>query len=349
MITLPGPLSPSQPLTPPDLSALSDKLPSMNHGAFSPAGGMTSIDFGQNGNSGTDLNALFGENGGGMQEALNNEITQTLSQLISALLTSLMPLLQQLAGQQNQQQSGQPASGGSGGGMPQNLAAGGDPMQLNSANGTGQSMPVTAGTSGQTPLSAGGQNGAPGATATTGGTGQSAAPSATSGQSVTPSGSSGLHLPEALKPYEGAIQNAAAKTGVPGEVLAAQIWQESRGSLGASTVNGGNGLQDSGLMQVNSNTFADLQRKNPDLLGPNANANNPADNIMAGALYMKEQLNDFGGNMGAALRAYNSGPLNVNVDNLNDISKTGTGDATYVDKVMNFSSIISSGQGQLPA
>lgn len=352
MITLPGPLSPSQPLAPPDLSTLSDKLPLMNHGAFSPSGGMTSIDFGQNGNSGTDLNALFGENGGAIQEQLNNEIAQTLTQLISALLTSLMPLLQQLTGQQNQQQSGQPASGSGGGGMPQNLAAGGDQMPLTGGNGTGQSMPETAGTPGQPQVSPGGQNGAPGATATTGG-GQSNAPAGLatsgSGQSVTPSGGSGLHLPEALKPYEGAIQNAAAKTGVPGEVLAAQIWQESRGSLGASTVNGGNGLQDSGLMQVNSNTFADLQRKNPELLGPNADANNPTDNIMAGALYMKEQLNDFGGNMGAALRAYNSGPLNVNVDNLNDISKTGTGDATYVDKVMNFASIISSGQGQLPA
>ncbi|UQY44699.1 lytic transglycosylase domain-containing protein [Mixta hanseatica] len=338
MITLPGALSPSQPLTPPDLSGLSDKLPLGNNGAFSPSGGMTSIDFGQNGSSGTDLNALFGQNGDAAQETLNNEIAQTLAQLISALLTSLMPLLQQLTGQQNQQQSGQPTSGG-GGGIPQNLAAGGDPTQLSGGSGAGQSAPAPASAPVGEMANTSGQSGAPAGTAATGG----------SGQSVTQSGGSGLHLPEALKPYEGAIQNAAAKTGVPGEVLAAQIWQESRGSLGASTVNGGNGLQDSGLMQVNSNTFADLQRKNPDLLGPNANANNPQDNIMAGALYMKEQLNDFGGNMGAALRAYNSGPLNVNVNNLNDISKTGTGDATYVDKVMNFASIISSGQGQLPA
>ncbi|ARJ41317.1 hypothetical protein B1H58_04360 [Pantoea alhagi] len=337
MITLPGALSPTQPLTPPDLSGLSDKLPLTNNGAFSPSGGMTAIDFGQSGNSGTDLNALFGQNGGATQEALNNEIAQTLTQLISALLTSLMPLLQQLTGQQNQQQSGQPTSAS--GGMPQNLTTGGNPTQLTDGSSAGQSAPASGGAPGGNIASAGGQNGAPTGTAATNGT----------GQSVTQSGTSGLHLPDALKPYEGAIQNAAAKTGVPGEVLAAQIWQESRGSLGASTVNGGNGLQDSGLMQVNSNTFADLQRKNPDLLGPNANANNPTDNIMAGALYMKEQLNAFDGNMGAALRAYNSGPLNVNVNNLSDISKTGTGDATYVDKVMNFSSIISSGQGQLPA
>lgn len=164
------------------------------------------------------------------------------------------------------------------------------------------------------------------------------------------SGASGsLHLPESLKPYQDDIQNAADKTGVPAEVLAAQIWQESRGSLGASTVNGGNGLQDSGLMQVNSNTFADLQRKNPDLLGPDADPNSPRDNIMAGALYMKEQLNAFDGNMGAALRAYNSGPNNVNLNDLSDISKTGTGDATYVDKVLNFANIIKTGQGELPA
>ena len=342
MITLPGPLSPTQTLTPPDLdlSGLSEKTASLTSGAFSPSGGMTSIDFGQGGNSGTDLSALFGQNGDAMQEALNNQISQTLTQLISALLTSLMPLLQQLAGQQSGQQ--QPASGGSGG-TPQNLFANG--------GGTGEgAAPPAAGSVAAPPATtqgpaANGQN-------LTAPNGQAATPAGTAvsgGQNVSGSGSSGLHLPDALKPYEGAIQNAAAKTGVPGEVLAAQIWQESRGSLGASTVNGGNGLQDSGLMQVNSNTFADLQRKNPDLLGPNANPNNPADNIMSGALYMKEQLNAFDGNMGAALRAYNSGPLNVNVNNLSDISKTGTGDATYVDKVMNFSSIISSGQGQLPA
>lgn len=341
MITLPGPLSPPQTLTPPDLSGLSEKTSSLSSGAFSPSGGMTSIDFGQSGGAGTDLSALFGQNGGSTQEALNNEIAQTLTQLISALLNTLMPLLQQLTGQQNGQQNSQPASGG-GGGMPQNLAAD------TGGGGTtaGGAQPTAAG------QTAGGQSSTPVGQTATGG--QSSAPAGTTAtnnsQSVAgTSGSSGLHLPEALKPYEGAIQNAAAKTGVPGEILAAQIWQESRGSLGATTVNGGNGLQDSGLMQVNSNTFADLQSKNRDLLGPNADPNNPADNIMAGALYMKEQLNAFGGNMGAALRAYNSGPLNVNVNNLNDISKTGTGDATYVDKVMNFSSIISSGQGQLPA
>lgn len=143
--------------------------------------------------------------------------------------------------------------------------------------------------------------------------------------------------------------HAAKETGQPPEVLAGQIWQESRGKIDATTVNGGNGLSDSGLMQVNSNTFADLQSRYPHLLGSDASPSNPKDSIMAGALYLKEQRQAFGGDLGAGLRAYNSGPGNVNVNDLTDISKTGTGDATYVGKVLNFADVISSGKGTLPA
>ncbi|MCU7369231.1 lytic transglycosylase domain-containing protein [Pantoea stewartii] len=108
------------------------------------------------------------------------------------------------------------------------------------------------------------------------------------GNNTPTSGAAGsLHLPESLKPYKDDINNVTDKTGVPAGVLAAQIRQESRGSLGASTVNGGNDLQDCGLMQVNSNTFSDLQSKNPDLLRPEANPSSPRDNIMAGALYLR--------------------------------------------------------------
>ncbi|MCU7369230.1 hypothetical protein N5E15_21885 [Pantoea stewartii] len=53
--------------------------------------------------------------------------------------------------------------------------------------------------------------------------------------------------------------------------------------------------------------------------------------------------------MGAALRAYNSDPNNVKLNELSDISKTGIGDTTYVDKVLNFANIIKTGQGELPA
>ncbi|KOC88021.1 transglycosylase SLT domain-containing protein [Winslowiella iniecta] len=294
---------------PPDIGDLSGK--DAGQSAFQPTADVSSqaINFGQNGASGTDFSSLMDNNLDSMQQNLSSMLSQTLSELINQLMQSLLPMLQQMMNNSQGDDNG--------------AVSGGNPTA----------------SSGETP---------PEMQATV----QPEANAATGGASASPqlaSGASGLHLPEALKPYEADIQNAADKTGVPAQVLAAQIWQESRGNLGATTTNGGNGLQDSGLMQVNSNTFADLQSKNPELPGANANANNPADNIMAGALYMKEQSAAFGGDIGAALRAYNSGPNNVNVNDLSDISKTGTGDATYVSKVMDFANIIGSGNGTLPA
>lgn len=161
-------------------------------------------------------------------------------------------------------------------------------------------------------------------------------------------GGSGLHLPTALEPYRGAIVEAASESGMPADIIAGMIWAESRGDLAAQTTNGGNGLSDAGLMQINSNTFADLKARHPDLLG-DARVNDASDNILAGALYLREQYDAFGGNMGAALRAYNSGPGNVNVSDLSDISKTGTGDPNYVGYVTAYAHTIATGEGELPA
>lgn len=252
----------------------------------------------------------------------NGELNQAMSQLLSEILKALMPLLQQLM--QGQQGSGdQNASGnaGSGTAMPQNSAGN---AFADSGAGTGSGTGAGAGTSNA--LATPGTPEMPVLSQKE--TQQAATPTgnaATGATSLSTSEGGELHLPDSLKGYEADIQHAAQATGVPANVLAAQIWQESRGNLSAQTTNGGNGLSDAGLMQVNSNTFADLQSKNPDLLGPNASPNNARDNIMSGALYMKEQLNAFDGNMGAALRAYNSGPNNVNTADLSDISKTNTG------------------------
>lgn len=275
----------------------------------------STINFAQSGSQGTSLESLL--TSGGDEQQPNSELLQRVSDLVKAIL----PLLQQLL-QGNESENG---SGTGGNATPVNFASG----NASGQNGATQTAPPEASV-----LS----------------TAQTQSADATLGNATTLSvGSSDLHLPDSLKPYEADIQDAAQATGVPANVLAAQIWQESRGNLGAATVNGGNGLQDAGLMQVNSNTFADLQSKNPDLLGANASPNNAHDNIMAGALYMKEQLGAFDGSMGAALRAYNSGPNNVNTSDLSDISKTGTGDATYVDKVMDFANTIATGKGTLPA
>jgi len=157
-------------------------------------------------------------------------------------------------------------------------------------------------------------------------------------------GSGDLHLPQQLEPYRNDIMDASKATGVPPSILAGQIWAESRGQLGQDTTNV-NGKTDAGVMQVNADTFAALKRDNPKELG-NADVNNAHDNIMAGALYMRDQKKAFG-DWDSALRAYNSGPDKVNKGNLGDAG--GIGDPKYVENVMNFAKIIESGQGQLPA
>jgi len=168
---------------------------------------------------------------------------------------------------------------------------------------------------------------------------------ATPSDSSVSNGGGDLNLPPALEPYRADIQDAAKATGMKPETIAGMIWAESRGKLDAGTTNV-NGKADSGLMQVNADTFAGLKAANPEQLG-NANVNDAHDNIMAGALYLRDQMKAFGGDEGAALRAYNSGPDKVNTSNLADTG--GVGGASYPSDVLNFANIIKSGQGQLPA
>ncbi|WP_224243573.1 lytic transglycosylase domain-containing protein [Hyalangium gracile] len=165
--------------------------------------------------------------------------------------------------------------------------------------------------------------------------------------SVSASGDArlGAGFPSALGQFKGAIESAAAKAGVPASMLTAQIWQESRGNIAAVTTNGGNGLTDTGLMQVNPNTFGELQAKYPELQGKNLA--DPETNILAGAFYMKDMKEQFG-SWDLALRAYNSGPNGVDRGNPNAIP-AGTGDATYVTKVKQFWDTIQTGNGTLPA
>ena len=129
----------------------------------------------------------------------------------------------------------------------------------------------------------------------------------TSGGDMTPS--------QIASTYHDQIMSASQATGVPPGILAGQIWQESKGI--ASTPGGG-------LMQLGDNEFQQYG---------GGDISNPADNIKAGANYMKALSSQFGGNMEAALRAYNSGPNGVDLNNLNS-TPAGTGDPTYVQKVM---------------
>lgn len=151
---------------------------------------------------------------------------------------------------------------------------------------------------------------------------------------------SGAHVPQALKDLAPAIKSASRAIGVPEDQLAAMIWAESRGKAGASTTNGGNGMSDSGLMQINSATFGQLQADHPELQGKSVN--DPAANIMAGAYLMADMKQQFG-SPDLALRAYNSGPGSVDPSNAN-ITTTGLGDPNYIMKVNSIKDALNSGQ-----
>ncbi|RZI40917.1 lytic transglycosylase domain-containing protein [Herbaspirillum sp. HC18] len=172
-----------------------------------------------------------------------------------------------------------------------------------------------------------------------------------SGGSYPSTGSTlGPGLPPQAGPYKQYIQDASKATGVPADLLAALIHDESRWDPNAGTVNGGNGLGDTGLVQMNDSTFADLQTRHPELQGKDKN--DPATNILAGAFYLSEMRDLMKQKYGRddweiALRAYNSGPNGVDPNNLSNLP-AGTGTANYVDKLMNYWMLIAEG-GTLPA
>jgi hypothetical protein len=215
-----------------------------------------------------------------------------------------------------------------------------------SSGGSGLGSPDSSGVASPSPSSGGGDVGSPGSstgassTGTGGSTGTGTSSTGTTGATDTgvDGGSTlGPGFPSQLEPYRQDIENASQQTGVPANLLAAQIMQESGGDAGATSTNV-NGLTDQGLMQVDPATFASLQQQYPQLQGQNLS--NPATNIMAGACYMADMGKQFGGNWQEALRGYNSGPGQVDPSNL---SSCTDGDPNYVNSVMNYVSMIQGG------
>lgn len=134
--------------------------------------------------------------------------------------------------------------------------------------------------------------------ATRGASSTSGSPTLTGNESVGPK------VPSALQPFQQEIAAAAKQTGVPASLLGAQILQESSGNPNAVTKNPALGLADTGLMQVDSATFAGLQKQYPQLLGGKS-VSDPATNIMAGALLDAQLIKQHNGNVSQALTDYN--------------------------------------------
>ncbi|MGI8931801.1 MAG: lytic transglycosylase domain-containing protein [Sphingomicrobium sp.] len=91
----------------------------------------------------------------------------------------------------------------------------------------------------------------------------------------------------------GLIADAARNHGLAPGLLEALAWQESRGRMSAVSPKGA-----LGVMQLMPATAAELGVRPLDL----------GDNIRGGALYLRRQLDRFGGSVPLALAAYNAGP-----------------------------------------
>lgn len=95
---------------------------------------------------------------------------------------------------------------------------------------------------------------------------------------------------------EAIVIKASKQTGIKPALIAAVIAQESQFKIYAKSHAGA-----MGLMQLMPNTARYLGLKKADFYDPEKN-------ILAGAEYLREQLENFDGNVSYALAAYNAGP-----------------------------------------
>jgi soluble lytic murein transglycosylase-like protein len=96
--------------------------------------------------------------------------------------------------------------------------------------------------------------------------------------------------------FAGALTQAAASANVSPTLLAALVWQESRWNPRAVSPKGA-----MGLAQLMPGTARDL----------GVNPADPLQNLVGGARYLRQLLDQFDGNVEKALAAYNAGPARV--------------------------------------
>jgi hypothetical protein len=125
--------------------------------------------------------------------------------------------------------------------------------------------------------------------------------------------------------YSAAVQYAAASANISPTLLAALVWQESRWHPQAVSSKGA-----MGLTQLMPGTARDLGVDRTD----------PYANLVGGARYLRQLLNQFGGDVEKALAAYNAGPGRVrSAGGVPAIAET----RNYVASIVRRISIASSG------
>lgn len=124
------------------------------------------------------------------------------------------------------------------------------------------------------------------------GSGNNASPTADMGPDSSATGESATPLTDSQ--IDSVIQQAAARYGVPANLVRAVIQQES--AMNPAAVSSAGAM---GLMQLMPATAQSLGVSDPF---------DPVQNIEAGTRYLAQLLNQFGGNQALAVAAYNAGP-----------------------------------------
>lgn len=125
-----------------------------------------------------------------------------------------------------------------------------------------------------------------------GGSGSTGSSAGTQDVSYSGSGNDLTGLSGNVTRWKPQIEAAARATGVPADIIAAVMQQESGGQAGVTSPAGAKGL---------------MQLTNPGGLGVR-NWSNPGENIMGGARELAKDLSAEHGNLADALAAYNAGP-----------------------------------------
>jgi soluble lytic murein transglycosylase len=105
--------------------------------------------------------------------------------------------------------------------------------------------------------------------------------------------------------HDDIIRQQAAEKGVPADLIAAVIYEESRFSDQTSSAGA------RGLMQITPDTADVIERLSGGTTFVYEDLANPDINIRYGTFYLRHLLDRYGGNVEAALAAYNAGPGNV--------------------------------------
>jgi len=128
--------------------------------------------------------------------------------------------------------------------------------------------------------------------------------------------------------FAAALNQAAAAANVSPSLLSALVWQESRWNPQALSPKGA-----MGLAQLMPGTARDL----------GVNAADPSQNLLGGARYLRQLLDQFGGNVEKALAAYNAGPGRVrSAGGIPAIAET----QNYVASIVRRVSLVSTGGNQ---